>query len=117
MAVVELRHATDIVRGALEDALQVRQLQCGDRRDKLAEAPGVVDAVAAEQPDSGAVLIGDMQRVFPISLRRIEHGALQYKHGTGRWVGKATLLEERSREYLRFVHDTGVLGVEYERAQ
>ena len=46
----------------------------------------------------------------------VEGGVLRYGAGTaGSWRGKATLLlDDRRKQYLRFVHDTGVLWMEFE---
>jgi hypothetical protein len=44
-------------------------------------------------------------------------GVLRYGAETaGSWRGKATLLDDRGKEYLRFTHDTGQLWIECERA-
>ena len=46
----------------------------------------------------------------------VEGGVLRYGSGTtGSWRGKATLLDDRGKQYLRFVQDTGVLWIECER--
>jgi hypothetical protein len=68
------------------------------------------------QTDGKYLIVIEQNPAFPGQFT-LEGGALRYKHGTGRWVGKATLIEERGREYLRFVHDTGALWIEYERAR
>ena len=46
----------------------------------------------------------------------VEGGVLRYGAETaGSWRGKATLLlDDRRKQYLRFVHDTGVLWMEFE---
>jgi hypothetical protein len=46
----------------------------------------------------------------------LEGGALRYSAGpNGQWRGRA-VLEEREKEHLRFLHDTGEVWMEYERA-
>ena len=48
----------------------------------------------------------------------LERDGLRYGEGTtGFWRGKATLSEDRGRQYLRFVHDTGAFWMECERAR
>jgi hypothetical protein len=48
---------------------------------------------------------------------KLEGGALRYDVGpTGAWRGKATLLDDHGKEYLRFTHDTGQVWMECEHA-
>ncbi len=70
------------------------------------------------QIDGQYQLVFERNPSFPGQLT-LEGGVLRYGKGTtGFWRGTVTLVEERGKEYLRFVHDdTGALWIEYERAR
>jgi hypothetical protein len=69
------------------------------------------------QPNGSYLLTVEQNAAFPGQLTPL-NGVLRYGEGTtGRWKGRVALVEDRGKEYLRFVHDTGELWTEYERAQ
>jgi hypothetical protein len=67
------------------------------------------------RPDGQYRLAWERAR-FSESRLVLEGGTVRFGHGSGSWMGKLTLVEERGAEYLRFVLDSGDLWMEFERA-